>query len=88
MSGEDELSPALVGAVSLERALEDAAIANQRAIELAQKLLTSEERVAALSAEVADLKRLLDPRRKLEHLIRQNHSLHVTAQRAKRILGR
>lgn len=88
MGESQELSPALVDAVSLERALQDAEIANLRVIALAQDLLAQEERIAKLQAELVALKRVMDPRRKAEHIFRKNHVLYAAARRAKRLTGR
>ncbi|WDG18950.1 hypothetical protein [Microbacterium sp. Clip185] len=88
VSDDQVLSPAAVEAVSLERALKDAEVANARVITLTRQLLEHEQRVAELEYEVVQLKRLLDPRRKMEHLFRKNHSLYVIGRQAKRMLGR
>jgi hypothetical protein len=88
MAEKQELSASVVDGVSIERALQDAEIANRRVMELTQILLDKEERIAKLSADLAALKRLMDPRRKAEHVFRQNHTLYSAARRAKRMLGR
>lgn len=88
MGESHDLSPAAVDAVSLERALQDAEVANVRVIELTKDLLDREAQITALSAEVASLKRMMDPRRKIEHVFRSNHTLYVLARRTKRMIGR
>lgn len=87
-STAQELSPAVVDTVSLERALMDAEAANLRVIELTRNLLEQEERITELKAEIVALKRIMDPRRKAEHLFRKNHTLYVMARQAKRMIGR
>lgn len=82
------LSAAVVDSVSLERALKDVEAANARAIELTRVLLEREERIAKLEQEMATLIRSLDPRRRLEHTFRKNHTLYALARRAKRMTGR
>ncbi|WJS91745.1 hypothetical protein [Microbacterium testaceum] len=88
MSDDQVLSPAAVEAVSLERALKDVEVANARVIALTRQVLEREERIAELEYDIVQLKRLLDPRRKMEHLFRKNHSLYVIGRQAKRMLGR
>lgn len=88
MGESQELSAAAVDAVSLERALMDAEVANLRVMGLTRDLLDREERIAKLESEIVALKRLLDPRRKAEHIFRSNHTLYVVARRAKRMMGR
>lgn len=88
MSESQELSPAVVDAVSLERALQDAEVANLRVIELTKDLFEREDRVAELEAELVALKRSMDPRRKMEHIFRSNHTLYTIARRSKRMIGR
>lgn len=82
------LTAEVVDAVSLERALLDAEVANKRAIEFAEQLIKRDEKIAKLEAEVVLLKRTLDPRRRLEHIFRRNHALYAVALRAKRMLRR
>jgi len=88
MGESQELTPAAVDAVSLERALQDAEAANLRVIELTKDLLDREARVTALESELAALKRLMDPRRKMEHIFRSNHTLYALARRTRRMIGR
>lgn len=88
MGDAPKLSPAVVDSVSLERALQDAEVANLRVIELTQTMLDREARIAQLEQENVELKRLMDPRRKLEHVFRKNHTLYALARQAKRMTGR
>lgn len=88
MGDEQKLTAEVVDGVSLERALKDAEIANKRVTDLTAQLLDAEERIAQLSAEIVALKRLMDPRRKVEHVFRSNHVLYAAARRAKGIIGR
>ena len=88
MDDGQELSAAAVDAVSLERALQDTEVANLRVIGLAKDVFDRDERIAELDAEIVALKRLLDPRRKMEHAIRSNHIAHSVARRTKRMIGR
>jgi len=88
MGDERKLTAEVVDAVSLDRALKDAEVANKRAIDLATRLLDAEERIAELNAEIVALKRIMDPRRKMEHVFRSNHVLYAAARRAKGIIGR
>lgn len=88
MGDRVDLTSATVDSVSLERALKDAEAANLRVIELSKKFLDSEARVAKLEAELAALRRTLDPRRKVEDLFRRNHTAYAIARRAKRMIGR
>jgi hypothetical protein len=83
-----ELSAEVVDSVSLERALQDAEIANRRVIELTRGLLEREAQIDKLRIEIASLKQLMDPRRKIEHVVRKNHALYVVARRARRMMGR
>ncbi|MGB4778675.1 hypothetical protein [Microbacterium sp.] len=78
----------MVDSVSLERALQDVEVANLRVIQLTQGMLDREKRISQLEKEIVELKRLLDPRRKMEHVFRKNHTLYVLARQAKRITGR
>lgn len=82
-----ELTEDTVAAVSLERALQDAEVANRRAIELTRSLLEREEQISKLQIEIVSLKQMLDPRRKMEHVFRKNHALYVVARRARRMMG-
>lgn len=82
-----ELTAETVDAVSLERALQDAEVANRRVIDLTRGLLEREEQIAKLQIEIVSLKQLLDPRRKMEHVFRKNHALYVVARRARRMMG-
>jgi hypothetical protein len=88
MGDAPKLSPEVVDSVSLERALQDAEVANIRAMELTQQLLEREERIAELEQEIVLLKRGMDPRRRMEHVFRKNHTLYALARQAKRISGR
>lgn len=88
MGESQDLTPAAVDAVSLERALKDTEVANLRVIELTKDLLDREERVIALEAELVALKRTMDPRRRVEHVFRSNHTLYAVARRTKRMIGR
>lgn len=88
MDEGQELSPSIVDAVSLERALQDAEAANLRVIALTKDLLDREERIDKLDAEIVALKRLLDPRRKMEHVFRSNHTVYAVVRRTKRMIGR
>lgn len=88
MGESHELTPDAVDAVSLERALLDAEVANQRVIAMTKDLFERDERIAKLNTEIVALKRLLDPRRKVEHVIRSNHIVFSVARRTKRIIGR
>lgn len=88
MGEGQELSPEVVDAVSLERALKDAEVANLRVIALAKDLFDRDEQINKLNAEIVALKRLMDPRRKVEHVFRSNHTAYVLARRAKRMMGR
>lgn len=88
VSDDQVLSSAVVDSVSLERALKDVEAANARVIALTRQLLEREQHVSALESEVVQLKRLLDPRRKMEHVFRKNHSLYVIGRQAKRMMGR
>lgn len=88
MGDAPKLSPAVVDSVSLDRALQDVEVANLRVIELTQSVLDQHETIAKLEQEIVALKRLMDPRKKLEHVFRQNHTLHAVARRAKRMTGR
>lgn len=88
MSDDRVLSAATVDSVSLERALKDVEAANARVIALTRQLLQSERRISDLESEIVQLKRLLDPRRRAEHIFRKNHSLYVIGRQAKRMLGR
>lgn len=87
MDESQELSASVVDAVSLARALQDAEVANLRVIALAKEVLDRDERIAKLDAEIVALKRLLDPRRKAEHIIRSNYIVHSVARRTKRMIG-
>lgn len=88
MGDSPKLSPAVVDSVSLERALQDAEVANLRVIELTQRVLDREERISQLEQEIVVLKRGMDTRRKLEYIFRKNHTLYVLARQAKRMTGR
>lgn len=88
MTESQELSPAVVDAVSLERALADVEVANLRVIELTKDLLDREEQITKLQSDLVVLKRAMDPRRKVEHVFRSNHTLYALARRAKRMTGR
>lgn len=88
MTDERVLSADAVDSVSLERALKDVEVANARVIELTRRMLEREKRIAELEAEVVQLKLMLDPRRKIEHVFRKNHTLYVIGRRAKRMMGR
>ena len=81
-------TPAMVDAVSLDRALQDAEIANLRVVGLVQSLLDREERIAQLEQEIVELKRTMNPRRKVEYVVRRNHTLYALARQAKRMTGR
>lgn len=88
MTDDRALSTAAVDSVSLERALKDVEVANARVIELTRGMLEREKRITELESEIVELKRLLDPRRKLEHVFRKNHSLYVIGRQTKRMMGR
>lgn len=88
MGQGQELTTAVVDSVSLERALQDAEIANRRVIELTKGLLEREAQIEKLQIEIVSLKQLMDPRRKVEHVFRKNHALYVMARRARRMMGR
>ncbi|MDY0830351.1 hypothetical protein SK224_14550 [Microbacterium sp. BG28] len=88
MGEPQRLSPQVVDAVSLERALRDVEAANLRVIELTKTMVAREERIATLESEIVRLKRAMDPRRRLEYLFRKNHVLYALARRAKRMTGR
>lgn len=88
MGKSQELSVAAVDAASLERALMDAEVANLRVMELTRELLDREERISKLESEIVALKRVMDPRRRAEHIVRNNHILYAVARRAKGMTGR
>lgn len=88
MTNDRVLSADAVDSVSLERALKDVEVANARVIELTRGMLEREKRITELEAEVVQLKLMLDPRRKIEHVFRKNHTLYVIGRRAKRMMGR
>lgn len=88
MGQGQELTTEVVDSVSLERALQDAEIANKRVIELTKGLLEREAQIEKLQIEIVSLKQLMDPRRKVEHVFRKNHALYVMARRARRMMGR
>ncbi|AUG30427.1 MULTISPECIES: hypothetical protein [Microbacterium] len=88
MTDDRVLSADAVDSVSLERALKDVEVANARVIELTRGMLEREKRITELEAEVVQLKLMLDPRRKIEHVFRKNHTLYVIGRRAKRMMGR
>lgn len=88
MTADRVLSADAVDSVSLERALKDVEVANARVIELTRGMLEREKRITELEAEVVQLKLMLDPRRKIEHVFRKNHTLYVIGRRAKRMMGR
>ncbi|MCM3613802.1 hypothetical protein M3672_05025 [Microbacterium enclense] len=88
MARGEGLTAKVVDGVSLERALQDAEVANKRAIELTRALLEREAQIEKLQIEIVSLKQLMDPRRKVEHVFRKNHALYVMARRARRMMGR
>lgn len=88
MTDDRVLSADAVDSVSLERALKDVEVANARVIELTRGMLEREKQITELEAEVVQLKLMLDPRRKIEHVFRKNHTLYVIGRRAKRMMGR
>ncbi|MBN9178528.1 MAG: hypothetical protein J0I43_14340 [Microbacterium sp.] len=88
MSDSVQLSAQVVDSVSLDRALRDVEVANRRVIDLAKDLLDREEQIAKLNTEIVALKRLMDPRRRMEHIFRRNHALYAAVRRTKRMLGR
>ena len=88
MTASRQLSSASVDAVSLERALKDVEVANRRVIMLTNEMLDREERIVALSAELAAVKRTMDTRRRLEHLFRKNHTVFAVVRRARRMVGK
>lgn len=83
-----ELTPSVVDAVSLERALLDVEAANLRVVELTHKLLDAEERIAKLHRENVLLKRSMSPKRRAEHILRTNRVLYALARRAKKMTTR
>lgn len=88
MGQGQQLTAEVVDSVSLERALQDAEVANRRVIELTRSLLEREAQIEKLQIEIVSLKQLMDPRRKMEHVFRKNHALYVMARRARRMMGR
>lgn len=88
MARGEGLTTKVVDGVSLERALQDAEVANKRVIELTRGLLEREAQIEKLQIEIVSLKQLMDPRRKVEHVFRKNHALYVMARRARRMMGR
>lgn len=88
MEHSERLAAEVVDAVSLDRALRDAEVANQRVIELTKGMLEREAQIEKLQIEIVSLKQLMDPRRKVEHVVRKNHALYVVARRARRMMGR
>jgi len=88
MARGEDLTTNVVDGVSLERALQDAEVANKRVIELTRGLLEREAQIEKLQIEIVSLKQLMDPRRKVEHVFRKNHALYVMARRARRMMGR
>ncbi|BDI21628.1 hypothetical protein [Herbiconiux sp. L3-i23] len=88
MGENSELTSAVVDAVSLERALKDAEVANQRVITLTKELLDREEKIAKLHATIVAMKRVMDPKRRAEYVLRKNHAVLAIARRTKRMIGR